>query len=149
MRYAGVSLVFVPLGQVLTQIFHFTTNWSDAGCIAATAVILTVPNFYANKIRVWRVTSHDRQRTQILVFWVAAMLGTGFAMGLAALAETATRDSSGLWQSLSLFAAQLTGYGVVWVARFLFLDRWLFKATQHGAEPTADDTMEMHRELPI
>ena len=43
------------------------------------AAILTVPNFFANKIYVWKDTSRDNLRTQVIVFWVAARLGVTMA----------------------------------------------------------------------
>ena len=149
LRYAGVSIVFVPLGQVIVQVLHATTHIADPLCILITAVILTLPNYWANKNLVWRDTSTDNLRTQVTVFWIAAMLGTGFAMGLAGIADHLTRNSSKLTQSAWLFIAQLTGYGIVWVGRYFFLDRWLFKVTHHGQEPTAAEVSELHSEFPI
>lgn len=149
LRYAGVSLVFVPLGQILVQLIYWLSPWSKPMSILAAAAVLTVPNYFANKIYVWRDTSKDKLRTQMTVFWIAAMLGTGFAMGLAAIAEVYTRDRSELTQAFWLFAAQIGGYGVVWVARYLFLDRFIFKVTHHGEEPDEDDLDMMHGDLPI
>jgi putative flippase GtrA len=149
LRYAGVSVVFVPIGQILVQLFYWLTTWSKPMSILAAAAVLTIPNYFANKIYVWRDTSKDKLRTQITVFWVAAMLGTGFAMGLAAVAEVFTKNSSDLAQAFWLFAAQLGGYGMVWVGRYLFLDRFIFKVTHHGEEPEDDDLDMMHGDLPI
>lgn len=149
LRYAGVSAVFVPVGQVLVQLVYWLSDWSKPMSILVSAAILTVPNYFANKIFVWRDTSRDRLRTQITVFWVAAMLGTGFAMGLAAIAEVFTKDASDLAQAVWLFAAQLGGYGMVWVGRYLFLDRFIFKVTHHGEEPDEDDLGMMHGDLPV
>ncbi len=149
LRYAGVSAVFVPLGQALVQLIWWLTPWSKPISILAAAAVLTIPNYFANKNFVWRDTSRDRMRTQITVFWVAAMLGTGFAMGLAALSEVFTQDRSELTQAFWLFLAQLGGYGLVWVGRYLFLDRWIFKVTHHGEEPDEDDLEMMHGDLPV
>ena len=48
-----------------------------------------------------------------------------------------------------MFVAQMTGFGIVWVGRYLVLDRWLFKVTHHGEEPSGDDLDELHGDLPI
>jgi hypothetical protein len=45
--------------------------------------------------------------------------------------------------------AQLTGYGIVWVARYVFLDRWLFKVTHHGEEPPPEELAELHADFPV
>lgn len=149
LRYAGVALVFVPVGQVLVQILHWATAIHDSFCILISACILTLPNYFANKVYVWRDTSRDNLRTQVLVFWVAAMLGTGFAMGFAYVSDELTENLSLALQSACLFMAQLAGYGIVWVARYFFLDLWLFRATHHGADPTAEEEAELHAEFPV
>ena len=148
LRYVGVSLVFVPLGQIFVQVFGLLLdNYTAASLL--TSAILTLPNFFANRHFVWRVESKDNMRTQVLVFWVAAMLGVTFATGLTYVVEQATVDSSSLTRRLLVVVAQLAGFGIVWVIRYLVLDRWLFKMTHDGAEPTKDDLDEMHGDVPI
>jgi putative flippase GtrA len=149
LRYVGVSVVFVPLGQILLQILAvaFDDNYTRAS-IAASA-ILTVPNFFANRHFVWRVENRDNMRTQVLVFWVAAMLGVTLATLLTFAVESAMTDAASLTKKVAVFIAQLVGFGVVWVIRYLVLDRWLFKITHHGEEPTPDDLDEMHGDVPI
>lgn len=149
LRYMGVSVVFVPIGQVLIQVLGsvFDGNFTLASIVAA--AILTIPNFFANKLLVWKDTSKDNLRTQVIVFWVAAMLGVSLATGLTYVVQQMTEDSSSLVQRISVFVAQMTGFGIVWVGRYLVLDRWLFKVTHHGEEPSGDDLDELHGEVPI
>jgi MFS family permease len=146
LRYVGVSVVFVPLGQVFVQIFGSFMTFTAATLL--TSAILTLPNFFANKHFVWRVDSKDNLRTQVLVFWVAAMLGVTFATVLTYLAEQLTIESN-LLRRLVIFGAQVLGFGTVWVIRYLILDRWLFKITHDGEEPTPDDLDEMHGDIPV
>ena len=114
-----------------------------------TAAILTLPNFYANKRFVWRDANSDRLRSQVIVFWVAAMLGVTFSTLLTLWVERLVKGQNEFVESVAVFFAQLTGFGIVWVGRYLVLDRWLFKVTHHGAEPTPEELDELHRELPI
>ena len=111
--------------------------------------MLTQPNVYDNARCGWKDKPTDNRRTQVIVFWVAAMLGVTFATILTAIVEHATEDSSPLWQAIAVFFAQLVGFGIVWVGRFMLLDRWLFKVTHHGEEPTPEDLDELHREFPV
>ena len=138
-RYAAVSVVFVPVGQILIQVLGamvFDRDYTKASIVAA--AILTVPNFFANKMWVWKDTSRDKLRTQVLVFWVAAMLGVAAATGLTYLVEQQFHNE-GAVEALAVFCAQLVGFGIVWVGRYLILDRWLFKVTHHGEEPGDDE----------
>jgi putative flippase GtrA len=149
LRYVGVSVVFVPLGQILVQVLGiaFDDNYTKASIVAS--AILTVPNFFANRHFVWRVENRDNMRTQVLVFWVAAMLGVTLATLLTFAVENAMTEAEPLAKKVAVFFAQLTGFGIVWVIRYLVLDRWLFKVTHHGAEPSKDDLDEMHGDIPI
>jgi putative flippase GtrA len=147
-RYVAVSAVFVPLGQVLIQILGiavFDRDFTKASI--ASAAILIIPNFFANKYLVWKNVSNDNLRTQIIVFWVAGLLGVSFATFLTWLVEQPMSGKA--FEGLAVFAAQLLGFGVVWVARYLILDRWLFKVTHHGEEPSEDELEMMHGDVPI
>jgi len=158
LRYAGVSLVFVPVGQVLIQLLGalvFSTDLPDGtvevNWVAASitsAAILTVPNFFANKRYVWRNTSRDNLRTQVIVFWVAAMLGVTFATLLTLVADLLIESHSWV-EKVAVFFAQLAGFGIVWLGRYIILDRWLFKITHHGEEPGEDELDMLHGDLPI
>jgi putative flippase GtrA len=150
LRYAGVSVVFVPLGQISIQLLvRLVFNGSFTKSSIANAVILTPPNFLANKYFVWKDKGKDNVRTQAVVFWVAAMLGLAFATGLTWLVERAVAGNTSLFESGAVFLAQLVGFGIVWVFRYLVLDKWLFKATNDSAEPTADQLLALHSNLPI
>ena len=157
LRYAGVSIVFVPIGQVLIQLLGalvFTstidgvkeTNWASAS--VTSAAILTVPNFFANKYVVWKNTSKDNLRTQVAVFWVAAMLGVTFATLLTFLVDYMI-ESHGWLEKIAVFFAQLAGFGIVWLGRYVILDRWIFKVIHHGEEPGDEDLDMMHGDIPI
>jgi putative flippase GtrA len=126
LRYAGVSALFLPLSQILLQVLAlWLDNYTAASLLAA--AIATVPNFFANKHIVWRVTSRENLHRQMLVFWVTVMLGVSLATLLTHLIEHATAGQTRLVAGAAVLAAQLLGYGLVWVGRFLILDRWLFK----------------------
>jgi putative flippase GtrA len=146
LRYAGVSVVFVPVGQGLIQLLALFMSFTAASL--ANAAILTLPNFFANKLYVWKVTSKENQRTQIAIFWVAAMLGVAFATGLTWAVDELTTGQADLVRRLAVVVAQLAGFGIVWVGRFLILDRWLFKITQ-GREPAPSEEDELHTDVPI
>ena len=148
LRYVGVSLFFVPVGQVLIQVLaRMIDSYTVASVVAA--AILTPFNFLANRHLVWKLGSRDNLRTQIVVFWVGAMLAVSLATGLTYLVERLTADQTKLVQSVAVFLAQMVGFGVVWVGRYLVLDRWLFKATHHGEEPDPEEEEELHLDFPV
>jgi putative flippase GtrA len=151
LRYAGVSVVFVPFGQIIVQALKWGAGVYEVLAVFITACVLTLPNYLANKYYVWKHTSKDNRTTEVTVFWLAAILGTAFAMGFVWLAGRIVPDEPGqeIAHGVAIFVAQLLGYGIVWVARYLFLDRLIFKATHHGEEPPPEVLGELHRDFPI
>lgn len=144
LRYFAVSVIFVPIGQILIQILGlWLHNYTVASLLQA--AIITIPNFFANKHFVWRVTSREKLRSQVLVFWVAVMLGVGLATLFTYLVEHAMVDRTALVRGASVVVAQLLGLGIVWVGRFLMLDRWLFKL----AGDTPEHAGEVIGEVPL
>jgi putative flippase GtrA len=141
LRYAGVSVVFVPLSQILIQVFGlWLDNYTAASLL--TAAIVIIPNFFANKHFVWRVMSRENLRNQVLVFWLAVMLGVSLATAFTHLVEIVMADQTRLICGTAVFFAQLLGYGIVWVGRFLIMDRWLFAVARdmpERAEAVVDD----------
>ncbi len=76
--------------------------------------------FLLNKRWVW---SHDGKisfRREILPFWVFTAAGLALSTGLVALAHS-TSDST-----LLVMVASVGGFGLLWVAKFLFLDQVMF-----------------------
>lgn len=149
-RYAGVSVVFVPLGQILVQMFVWIFGIAETWAVLLTASVLTVPNLLANKYYVWKHKSRDNRVTELTVFWLAAVLGTACAIAFVYVAgRIFPKTGNPFMHGTAIFVAQLLGYGIVWVLRFLFLDRWLFRIGHHGEEPSADALDELHSDLPI
>ncbi len=142
LRYASVSAVFVPLSQGLIQIFGLLLDdYVSASLLSA--VILTMPNFLIYKHFVWRVTSRENMRSQVLVFWVAVMLGVSLTTVLTYLVEKAMADETQLVHGVAVFCAQMLGCGIVWVGRFLVLDRWLFKLAGDTPERASEVICEI------
>ena len=148
LRYAAVSAVFVPLGQTLIQVFGlWLYNYTAASLLSA--AILTLPNFFANKFFVWRIMSRENLRSQVLVFWVAVMLALFLATLLTYLVEITMVDQTQFLRGAAVFFAQLLGYGLVWVGRFLMLDRWLFKLVGDTPEHADEVIDEIPTDLPL
>jgi putative flippase GtrA len=129
LRYAGVSVVFFPLGQGLIQVFGlWLDNYTTASLLAY--AIVTVPGFFAYKRFVWRVMSRENLHRQVLAFWAAVMLTVSLATLFSYLVQNAMADQTVLVRGAAVFCAQMLGYAIVWVGRFLILDRWLSPSSQ-------------------
>ena len=57
--------------------------------------------------------------------------------------------SHGVVEKVAVFFAQLAGFGIVWLGRYVILDRWIFKVIHGGEEPDEEDLEMLHGDLPI
>ncbi|HJR24952.1 MAG TPA: GtrA family protein [Acidimicrobiales bacterium] len=120
LRYSGASVVGVVLTQALLVLFVGILN-EDAELSNLAAVMLTsVPVFYLNKRWVWGKAGRARMRREVLPFWGFTLLGLVVSTVLVTVVDN---YSDRTWPVL---VANVAGFGIVWVAKFLFLDAVVF-----------------------
>jgi putative flippase GtrA len=130
-KYSMVSVVGVTITQVLLLVFLEvlprlaedvvdTLDLTSTRSNVAAVMITAVPVFLLNKRWVWNVDGRVSLRREILPFWVFTAAGLGLSTWLVALAEERS-DST-----LLVMVASLGGFGILWVAKFLFLDQVMF-----------------------
>ena len=84
-------------------------------------MICAVPVFFLNKRWVWNVDGKVSFRREIVPFWVFTGAGLALSTLLVAIAESVLRlDAARHGRRAS------RGFGVLWVAKFLFLDQIMF-----------------------
>jgi putative flippase GtrA len=119
-KYSMVSVVGVTLTQTMLVVFVGLMDWNPTWSNVLAVTLTAAPVFFLNKRWVW---SHDGKvsfRREILPFWVFTLAGLLLSTALVALAN-AVSDST-----LLVMAASIGGFGVLWVAKFLFLDQIMF-----------------------
>jgi putative flippase GtrA len=129
LRYAGASLLFLPLGQGLVQLFGLWLDDYTTASLLAYA-ITTVPGFFIYKRFVWRDMSRENLHRQVVMFWAAVMLTVSLATLLTYFVQNAVADQTVLVRGAAVFSAQMLGVGIVWVGRYRMLDRWLSAKSQ-------------------
>ena len=120
LRYAGVPVVVVVLGECLIQVFGPWFSYTSASLLAAVVVI--VPSFFVKKWFVWRSMSRVHRRNKVILFWVAVILSASLAALFTYLVEHALAGQSPLCGA-SVLIAQLFGFGIVWIAGRLIVNR--------------------------
>jgi putative flippase GtrA len=140
-KYSMVSVIGVTMTQVLLVLFvgilDYHPTWSNVVAVSLTSL----PVFLLNKRWVW---SHDGKisfRREILPFWVFTIAGLVLSTGLVSLAHRVSEDSTVL-----VMLASVGGFGILWVAKFLFLDQIMFGHSEKeevlSQEPPAVDLAE-------
>lgn len=126
-RYASVSVVGVVLGQSLLSLFIHGFGWG-AGTANVTAVTLaTIPAYLLNRAWVWGHSGSHRLATEVLPFWGMAFLGLVLSTIAAGWADR-NLDAK-IWVNV----ANLSAFGVLWVAKYFIIDTYLFNRVNAAA----------------
>jgi len=125
LKYSMVSVIGVTITQTLLVVFvgilDYDPTWSNVGAV----MLCALPVFLLNKHWVWSADGKVSLRREILPFWVFTAAGLALSTGLVALAQTVS-DST-----LLVMLASVGGFGILWVAKFLFLDQVMFGRSEH------------------
>ncbi|MEL7156724.1 MAG: GtrA family protein [Actinomycetota bacterium] len=135
-RYAAVSVVNVVNHQALLNLANSGWGWSGGQANVFAAVIAAVPGYLLSRQWVWKMQGTHSIRDEIAPFWILALLGLVVST---VLAEAADRIfETWIWVA----GASLFGYFVVWVLKFIVLDRLFERAAarRHEAEAAAATT---------
>lgn len=124
-KYSMVSAFGVTLTQLLLVVFIGILDRHPVGSNVAAVSICAIPVFFLNKHWVWNKDGKVSFRREIVPFWVFTLAGLLLSTGLVALAHSVS-DSQVL-----VMAANLAGFGTLWVAKFLFLDQIMFGHSEH------------------
>lgn len=122
-RYSSMSLVTVPLGYALLV----TTRqlWDiNAGLLnLAVGTAITLPSFLLYRRFVWRRVGRHGFLGELLSFWFTVLAGAAASTALITLVDWRMPNTP--W---AIVLAGLVGQGVVFVGRYLWLNRVTFRA---------------------
>ncbi len=133
LKYSMVSVIGVTLTQVLLIVLIGILDRHPVGSNVAAVSLTSLPVFVLNKRWVW---SHDGRislRREVLPFWLFTLAGLILSTGFVALVHNVS-DSQ-----LMVMGANLSGFGVLWVAKFLFLDQVMFGHSQREEVLSQED----------
>lgn len=119
-RYAMVSVVGVVTTQallfLLIGVLDNDPTWSNVIGVS----VCSLPVFLLNKHWVWNHDGKLSLRREVLPFWVFTLAGLLISTLLVSLAQRISEAA------IIAMAANISGFGVLWMAKFLFLDRVMF-----------------------
>ncbi|MEZ5231952.1 MAG: GtrA family protein [Acidimicrobiia bacterium] len=128
MRYCGVSVFNVVLGQTLLLFFFKVVGLRAINANLAAIAVGTLPSYYLARRFVWAKTGKHSLTREVLPFWGLNGLGTLLSTLAVHLAEAA---SSGNY--LAVQSASIAAWFSVWVIKYLLLDRAIFRHQQAQA----------------
>lgn len=133
-RYLLVSAVNVVNHQLILQLALQFWSWSGGWANAFAASVAAVPAYFMSRYWVWEVRGRSSVRGEMLPFWGIALLGLVVS---SLTAEAADRLFD---HRLMISVGSIAGYFIVWVAKFLLLDR-LFGRSRATIDEQPDDAL--------
>lgn len=130
-RYLMVSVVAVAVSQTTLLLCTVVLDRSPVASNLAAFVASTIPSYLLNRAWVWGRRGNHNVFREVLPFWVIAFLGLGISTVLVHLAAQ--------WSDAPLVinAANLSAYGLLWVAKYLVLDQLLFSVIDEDEDEPA------------
>jgi putative flippase GtrA len=91
--------------------------------------VATVPSYHLNRRWTWGKRDASDMWREVMPFWVLSFAGLVLSTIAVALTDSWTHGvhfPSPVFHTLVILTAHLSGFGLLWVAQFILLDRVLF-----------------------
>ena len=124
-RFAAVSVFNVMLGQAMLLGAQVLLGWPAVTANVVSVCVGAVPAYLLSRYWVWEKRGRNRVLGEIVPFWSLALIG--FVVSTAAVWYV---DSRWAAPPLMVNLANLTAFGLVWLAKFFVLDRFLFRTEE-------------------
>jgi putative flippase GtrA len=129
-RYSMVSVVGVGVHQIVLITAYALIGMRGVSANVLAATVAAVPAFMLNKRWVWGAGGGAHFRREVLPFWAFTIAGLLLSTAFVWMADAWTEST------VAVALASIAGFGVLWVAKFLFLDQIMFGRTGEP-EPVA------------
>jgi putative flippase GtrA len=127
MRFGMASIIGIVITQGLLIGFHGLLNINASVSNLLAVMISAAPVFVLNKRWVWGQLGPASVKREIVPFWAFTLLGLVISTVLVTVVDHYTDRT---WP---VMAANIAGFGLVWVSKFLFLDSVVFASSDEPA----------------
>jgi putative flippase GtrA len=132
-KYLAVSAFNVIFGQALLVLANHVFGWTFVASNVFAVSISAFPAYVLSRRWIWQKKGNNHFWREVVPFWAMAFLGLGLST-LFAWAASQLSDAT-----IVLQLANLSAFGLLWVAKFFVLDKLLFTS---GDEPLTDDALD-------
>lgn len=131
-RYVVATIAAVAAGQLLLAIGYDVLRWPAVLANVVSACLVTGPAFVLNRNWVWKQDGKADLMRETAPFWILAFIGLGMSTGGVALTQHfAVRVvHSRHLDTLLIILGSCASYGIVWIARYVILDRIVFRPAE-------------------
>jgi putative flippase GtrA len=132
-RYSVASGTGVTVYMAMVILFNGLIGLGDMPSHLLGVAISSVPNYLVNRYWTWKQEGKNRLWGEIVPFWTMAFL----AFLLSLLFVNYASDRWGT--TFAIIAANLSAFGVLWMARFLILDKVMWKVVHEFVPDLEED----------
>jgi putative flippase GtrA len=139
-RYTAVSVISVFVSQIVligvVGFLHWSAGW---GNVVATAAG-TIPSYELNRKWAWGKKGRGHFWKEVVPFWTLSFIGLAFSTWMAILGENFA-ESHHMSHSAKTFvvaAFALAAWGILWVGKFVFFNKVLFRTHPDDLDPALD-----------
>lgn len=130
-RYSATSLICVVITQVLIILFYKGVELSGTQSNLAATMLTAIPAFALNKYWVWGKRGRAHLRREVLPFWAFTVAGWILSTATVAVAENHIGTPQSTTRTIAVMAANIAGFGILWILKYLFLDKVMFGPDRH------------------
>ncbi len=120
-RYSVASAVGVVCGQIALIVASAVLDWPGVASNLFSVSVGAVPNYLINRAWTWNKRGPNHLWGEVVPFWGMTLAGLALSTWFVSIAD----DRWGT--TFAIAVAQLSGFGLLWVLKFMLLDRLLFK----------------------
>jgi putative flippase GtrA len=130
-RYSATSLICVGITQTLLLVFLEVFEWPEVRSNLTATMITSIPAFALNKYWVWGKRGRAHMRREVIPFWAFTIAGWALSTGAVKLVSEHVGEPDTAFRTLSVMVASVAGFGVLWILKYLFLDKIMFGPRHH------------------
>ena len=136
LKYTSASFAGLISGQTVLFVLYGVLEWGAIPSNLVSVAIGAVPNYAINRYWTWHQTGKNRLWGEVVPFWTMSFLGMVISLFTVDYADER-------WGTpLALALAQVAGFGVLWLAKFLILDKVMWKIVHEMQPDVAIDEAE-------
>jgi putative flippase GtrA len=132
-RYTIASFTGTASYLVAIVLINGVIGLADMPSHLISVTLSSIPNYLVNRYWTWKQEGKNRLWGEVVPFWAIAFMG--FLLSLVFVDYASDHWGT----TLSIAAANMAAFGVLWLGRFVFLDKVMWKVI-HQIEPDLDET---------
>ena len=125
-KYTMVSIISVVIGQALLALAFGVFRWSAVTSNVFAVGLSALPSYYLNRAWAWGKRGRSHFLKEVVPFWGMAFLGLLISTWFVAIAEGRSDHLTHLVQTLVINGSSIAAFGVLWVAKFVILNKVMF-----------------------